>query len=179
MKGSKVTTLLLLIAFVACGAVKDAQRVTKKQLRHRRKNRSPTPIPTPQPSTSQTIPPHLRKQAGPPPTVVEIRGYLVQYLGSQYLANDNAEAIIQSIAILYQSGKGKISIDDAVLEHISQMDDEADIHDSDYEDSEDEEVKVVEEPKKKKARQSCKYMFISYVHIICSYYMFISYVHII
>ena len=63
-------------------------------------------------------------------------------------------------------------IEDAVIEHISQRDDEADIHDSDYEDSEDEEIKVVEEPKKKKARQTCKC-------IMCSYHVFISYVHII
>ena len=170
MKGRVVTTLLFLAAFVACGAVKEAPHtnIRKQRHRHRRKNRSPTPIPTPQPSPTQTIPPHLRKQAGPPPTVDQIRGYLFQYLGSQYLANDNAETVIQSIATLYQSGQGKISIEDAVLEHISQMDDEADIHDSDYEDSGDEEVKIVEEPKKKKARQSCKY-------IICSYHMFISY----
>ena len=171
MKGRVVTTLLLLAAFVACGAVKESPHTNIRKQRHRhrpRKNRSPTPTPTPQPSTTQTTPPHLRKQAGPPPTVAQIRGYLVQYLGSQFLANDNAEIVIQSIATLYANGQGKISIEDAVIEHVSQRDDEADIHDSDYEDSEDEEVKVVEEPKKKKARQTCKC-------IMCSYHMFISY----
>ena len=119
MKGRVVTTLLFLAAFVACGAVKEAPHTIRKQrqrLRHRQKNQSPTPTPTPQPSTTQTTPPHLRKQAGPPPTVAQIRGYLVQYLGSQYLANDNAETVIKSIATLYQSGQGKISIDDAVIQ---------------------------------------------------------------